>query len=182
MDTILYRKETVRGMGAALDSVSAEAIEQTVYAIQAAPRIFFTGAGRSFLMIKGIAMAFMQIGYTCYVTGDVTTPSIGKGDLLIAASCSGETKSVALFLGQAKAAGAKIVLITADENSTMGKLADIVIKMEAKPEPGSIQESWMTDNRFEHALVPLGDCMMECLARKKGASENTIKGNHANIE
>ncbi len=133
-------------------------------------------------MMQGIAMAFMQIGLTTYVTGGVTTPAIEKGDLLIAASCSGETKSVALFLEQAKKIGARIVLITACPESTMGRLADIVVKMNAKSEPGSVQESWLTDNRFEHALVPLGDCLMEYLARDRGAANSIISEHHANME
>lgn len=182
MNTEIYRKETTRGIGAALDSVSSEVIDEVVKAVQNADKVFFTGAGRSFLMTKGIAMAFMQIGIHSYVTGDVTTPAIEKGDLLIAASCSGETKSVALFMEQAKEIGAKIVLITACPNSTMGRLADIVVRMEARSEPGSVQETWLTDNRFEHAIVPLGDCLMECLARANGAAGNIISEHHANME
>ncbi len=182
MDTRVYRRETARGIAAALDSISDESIAQVVKAVEESPRVFFTGAGRSFLMVEAMAMAFMQIGVTAYVTGGVTTPAIESGDLLIAVSCSGETKSVALFVEQAKAQGVKIVFITAKENSTIGKMADIIVKVAARPEPGSINETWVTDNRFEHAIVPLGDCFMECLARDKGASGKTISENHANIQ
>ncbi|BFL46443.1 SIS domain-containing protein [Lactonifactor longoviformis] len=182
MDTKLYRKETARGIQVALDSVSEECIEQIIREIENAPRVFFTGAGRSFLMVQAVAMAFMQIGITSYVTGGVTTPAIEPGDLLIAASCSGETQSVALFVEQARKCGVKVALLTANEESRMGKMADIVIKMAADSEPGSVQENWVTDNRFEHAIVPLGDCLMEYLARDRGASGSTISENHANIE
>lgn len=182
MDTKLYRKETTRGIGAALDSVGEGSIDQIVKEIESVPRVFFTGAGRSFLMMQAVAMAFMQIGITSYVTGGVTTPAIEPGDLLIAASCSGETQSVALFVEQAKERGVKVALLTANEKSKMGQMADIVIKMAAASEPGSVQESWVTDNRFEHAIVPLGDCLMEYLARNRGASGSTISENHANIE
>lgn len=182
MNTVTYRKETTRGIGVALDSVKSDVIEDVVKAVQESRRVFFTGAGRSFLMIQAMAMAFMQIGIESHVTGGVTTPAIQKGDLLLAASCSGETKSVALFLEQAKQLGVKIVLITACPDSTMGKMADIVVQMAARPEKGSEQEKWLTDNRFEHAIVPLGDCFMEYLAREKGAAEDIIKEHHANIE
>ena len=182
MDTRLYRMETVRGIGVSLNSVSEEKIIQLVETIRQSNRVFFTGAGRSFLMIKAIAMAMMQIGITTYVTGGVTTPAIGAGDLLIAASCSGETKSVSLFLEQAKKEGVKVALITANSGSTMAKMADIVVEMQASSEPGSVQETWITDNRFEQAIVPLGDCLVEYLARGKGASDHTISENHANME
>lgn len=182
MDTRVYRRETVRGIGVSLDSVSDDSIHCVIEAVQQAPRVFFTGAGRSFLMVKAMAMAMMQIGVTVYITGEVTTPAISAGDLLIAASCSGETKSVSLFLEQAKKERVKIVLITANRESTMAKMADIVVEMAARPEPGSIQETWITDNRFEQAIVPLGDCFVEYLARGKGASGNTISEHHANME
>ncbi len=182
MDTELYRKETARGIGAALASVKKEDIDEVVGAVQNSPHVFFSGAGRSFLMMQAVAMAFMQVGVTAYVTGGVTTPAIKKGDLLIAASCSGETQSVILFVEQAKKMGVKVVLITACPDSTLGKIADIVMKMEAESEEGSIQKTWLTDNRFEHSIVPLGDCMMEYIARNQNAGKNIIKEHHANME
>lgn len=180
--TITYRKETVRGIDVALQTVPEEIIEKLLSAIQNAPSIFFTGAGRSFLMLKAMAMAMMQINYPVHVTGEVTTPSVKKDDLLIVASCSGETKSVCLFVEQAKAVGAKIALITGNPDSTLAKLSDIVAVMSYKPEPGSAQETWVVDNRFEQAIVPFGDCIVEFLARNLGATQNTISSNHANME
>lgn len=182
MDTREYRRESARGIQAALLSVDEKQIEETVRAIAGAKRVFFTGAGRSFLMTKAIAMAMMQIGITTYATGEVCTPSIASGDLLIAASCSGETQSVLLFVEQAKQCGAKIVLITGNAESSMGKLSDIVLTMDPLSEEGSSQKGWVVDNRFEQAIVPLGDCFVEYLARAKGASHDTIGSNHANME
>lgn len=182
VNTELYRKEAARGIGAALASVDSKSLEDAALAAKTAPRVFFTGAGRSFLMMQAVAMAFMQIGLTSYVTGGVTTPSIKKGDLLIAASCSGETKSVALFMEQAKEMGAKLALITSNPDSTMAKMSDIVVCMDGNSEPGSVQESWLADARFEHAIVPLGDCMMEFIARSNEAADDIIKQNHANME
>lgn len=180
--TVLYRKETVRGIDAALQTVPEKTIMQLLEAIKTAPCTFFTGAGRSFLMLKATAMAMMQINYPVHVTGEVTTPSVKAGDLLIVASCSGETKSVCLFVEQAKAVGAKIALITGNPDSTLGKLADIVVVMSCMPEPGSVQESWVVDNRFEQAIVPFGDCLVEFLARAQGSTKSTISSNHANME
>lgn len=182
MNTKEYRSESARGINAALQSVDENKIEETVKAVEDAKRVFFTGAGRSFLMTKAIAMAMMQIGITVYATGEVCTPSISEGDLLVAASCSGETQSVLLFVEQAKKRGAKIALITGNADSSMGKLADIILEMDPMSEEGSVQKTWVVDNRFEQAIVPLGDCFVEYLARRKGASHETIGSNHANME
>lgn len=182
MNTIEYRQATARGIEAALQSVDSEKIAAFVKEMENANRIFFSGAGRSLLMVKAFAMAMMQIGFTVYVTGEVCTPSIQEGDLLVVASCSGETKSVQLFVEEAKQMGAKIVLLTGRAESTIAKASDLVLTMNYKSEPGSVQESWIVDNRFEQSIVPLGDCIVEYLGRSKCISGKTISENHANLE
>ena len=71
-----------------------EKIDQFIEAVDTHERIFVYGTGRSGLMLKALAMRLMQMGYQSYVVGETTTPSVGKGDLLIVASASGETQSV----------------------------------------------------------------------------------------
>ncbi len=54
--------------------------------INAAKRIFIGGAGRSLLSMKSFAMRLMQTGHETYLVGEVCTPSIQPGDLLIVGS------------------------------------------------------------------------------------------------
>lgn len=182
MATHDYRAEAVAGIDAALHSVSAESITLLAKEIGSAKRIFFTGAGRSFLMVKATAMALMQIGYQVHATGDVSTPSIARGDLLLVASSSGETRSVLLFVQQARSAGARIAVITADPASSMARAADLVVHMTDGTAPGGPQPAWNTGSFFELALGPLGDCVVETLAASVGASHDTVGQNHANLE
>lgn len=181
-DTELYRSETARGISAALKDIETNKLNEFIDLIESKDRVFFSGAGRSLLMIKAFAMALMQIGKTVYVTGEVCTPSIQKGDLLIAASCSGETKSLLLFVEEAKKAGAEVALITGRADSSIGKLSDFVLTMGYKPEEGAVSNGWLTDNRFEQSIVPLGDCVMEYIARDNNKTNETIASNHANME
>lgn len=60
--------------------------------INAAKRIFVGGAGRSLLSMKSFAMRLMQTGHETYLVGEVCTPSIQTGDLLIVGSGSGKQK------------------------------------------------------------------------------------------
>lgn len=175
-----YRAEAAEHIQRALASVPPEALRQFADEIRAANRIFFTGAGRSFLMLKSMAMALMQIGYQVHATGDVSTPSIRPGDLLVVASSSGETRSVVLFAEQCHAIGARIALITERPGSSLGQLADLVITMG----DGRLQQGphWNTGSFFELALGPLGDCVVEDLAESTGASHASIAAQHANLE
>ena len=77
-----------------LSRVNESQLDALGEAILSADRIFVTGAGRSLLALRAIAMRFMHLGLTAYVVGDVTTPAFGAGDLLIAGSGSGTTGSV----------------------------------------------------------------------------------------
>ena len=72
-----------------LKDADTEALEKE---IAQAKRIFVGGAGRSLLSMKGFAMRLMQTGHETYLVGEVCTPSVQPGDLLIVGSGSGETK------------------------------------------------------------------------------------------
>lgn len=182
MNARQLRAEAVAGIDRALSSVSADSIEALTRQIGGAQRIFFTGAGRSFLMIKSFAMALMQIGHQVYATGDISTPSIAAGDLLIVASSSGETHSVLLFVQQAQKAGARIAVITSNPNSSMARAATLVVEMGSGVGQTEGQPRWQTGSFFELALGPLGDCIVEQLATHSGASRDTVARNHANME
>ena len=91
-------KSSVRNIISEISSVMEEidenTIEEVISEILNANKIFIVGAGRSGLVGKAFAMRLMQIGFKVYVVGETITPSMEEGDLLIAISNSGETKSV----------------------------------------------------------------------------------------
>ena len=79
---------------ATLGSIKEEQTVQLVDCIQQAKRIFIAGRGRSGLMVNCFAMRLMHMGKKVFVVGEIVTPSIEKGDLLLIASGSGETGSL----------------------------------------------------------------------------------------
>src|SRR5574343_1018839 len=85
-----------------------------------AKRVFISGAGRSKLVGNFFAMRLMHGGYDVSVVGEIVTPSIKNGDLLIVISGSGETEQLVAFTKKAKEVGAKICLISAKDDSTIG--------------------------------------------------------------
>ena len=161
-------------------SMESDDLEILMDMTDRADRVFVAGAGRTLLGLKGIAMALMQIGFTAYAVGEVSTPSIGEGDLLIAASNKGSTVTTCCFMKQAKEHGAKVALITSAPDSEAGQIADHIIYVR----PSSIEEKkgYLTDSSFEYLLMPIGDCIVEDLAKRHGQTAADVKRRHANME
>ena len=64
-----------------------------------ARRVFVTGLGRTGLMARGFAMRLMHLGRRVYHVGDVITPAIRRGDLLVICSRTGRSP-VLLYYGK----------------------------------------------------------------------------------
>ena len=95
-----------------LDATDVSYAEQMTEMFDSARRIFISGAGRSKLVGNFLGMRLMHSGYDVSMVGEIVTPSIREGDLLIIISGSGETEQLIAFTNKAKSVGAKIVLIS----------------------------------------------------------------------
>ena len=62
--------------------------------IAGAGRIVLHGVGREGLMMKAFAMRLFHLGLDAHVLGDMTTPPLGDGDLLIVSAGPGWFSSV----------------------------------------------------------------------------------------
>jgi 3-hexulose-6-phosphate synthase/6-phospho-3-hexuloisomerase len=134
-------KSSVRNIISEISSVMEEidenTVEDVISEILKAKKIFIVGAGRSGLVGKAFAMRLMQIGFKVYVVGETITPSMEEGDLLIAISNSGETKSVCLASQIAMTIKGNIVGITSNKNSRLAKKAtkSIIIDTKHRTDP-----------------------------------------------
>jgi len=166
--------------------VDRGSIEELSDAIVQARRIFLAGVGRSGLMLKCFAMRLMHLGLKAFVVGETTTPSISQGDLLIIGSGSGETGSVAVFAREAKKHDARIGLITIFPNSTIGKLADVTISIDAptskNPTGNQAVSVQPLGNLFEQSLLLLLDGIVIRLMDKLHVTADLMFENHANLE
>ena len=81
--------------------------------IAGARRIVVFGGGREKLQIMGFAMRLYHMGLAVAVEGDMTTPPVGQGDLFLVTCGPGEISTALALMGVARAAGATILLITA---------------------------------------------------------------------
>jgi len=182
-----YISEVLKELGSALPAISDDEIESFVGLILSASRIFLSGAGRSRLAVMAFCMRLMHMGFNAHMVGEVTTPGIEPGDLLIIGSGSGETSTLSCHATKAKDIGASLALITISPQSSIGRLADVVIQIHA-PSPkaagtGSITESIQPMGAlFEQSLFLLLDVVILLLMEsKKDSSANMFK-KHANLE
>lgn len=169
----------------ALDDVQMERLTELV---AGAERVFLAGAGRSLLMVKCCAMRLMQLGLKAYVVGETTTPSITPADLLLVVSGSGETATVSCMAGKAKRIGAKLALVTIVPDSTIGRMADVTVRIDAsstKVASRDVRASvQLGGSLFELSALLLLETLVMLIVEKKGicAPNTLLMQNHANLE
>ncbi|SUX97124.1 3-hexulose-6-phosphate isomerase [Citrobacter youngae] len=169
---------------ARIDDATLTRLEQ---AIAEANAIFVFGAGRSLLMLKAVAMRLMHIGLKVHVVGDVVTPALQEGDLLLLASASGETASLVNVATKAQQLGGTVALLTIFPESTLGKLAEVVVRIPAYTDklpdgPDNVKGILPGGSLFEEAVMVLGDAMIVNLAQSTGYHLTKGFALHANLE
>ena len=97
-----HRRLIIDKIGSILDATDQTYDQQLTAMVDQASRIFIAGAGRSALVARFFAMRLMHGGYNVFVVGEIVTPSLSKGDLLIVISGSGETETMIAFAKRAK--------------------------------------------------------------------------------
>ncbi len=146
-----------------------------------AKRIFISGAGRSKLVGNFFAMRLVHSGYDVSVVGEVVTPSIKAGDLLIVISGSGETEQLIAFTNSAKKIGADIMLISSKAESTIGNLADGVFQIGSSEQYGKVQGMPM-GTVFELSTLIFLESTVAHIIQEKGIAEEKMRERHANLE
>jgi 6-phospho-3-hexuloisomerase len=178
--------KVVKELERTLGSVDEGQGEAFVEAVLKAKTVFIAGAGRSGLMARGFAMRLMHMGFDVHVAGDATTPAIQKGDLLIVCSGSGETASLASMVKKAAELGAGTALVTIFPDSTIGRVAQTVVRIQA-PTPKGLQDNGTTSiqpmgSLFEQSLLIFLDSAIMGLMEKKGLDSDRMFARHANLE
>jgi len=146
-----------------------------------AKRVFISGAGRSKLVGNFFAMRLMHGGYDVSVVGEIVTPSIKAGDLLIVISGSGETEQLVAFTKKAKEVGAKIALISAKDDSTIGDLADVTLQIGRSEQYGKVKGMPM-GTVFELSTLLFLEATISHVIHDKGIAEEEMRSRHANLE
>jgi len=194
-----YRHATedlVESVRESLSRVDLNQVEKMVGEMLASTdrRILVLGAGRSGLIGRAFAMRLMHLGFRVYVIGETITPSVGKGDLIVALSGSGSTKLVVTAAEIGKTVGARIIAITSYPDSDLAKLADHVVTIKGRTKVADETDYFLRQLMGEHEpMAPLGtvfeislmtflDGIVVELMRRLGLTESELRKRHATIE
>ncbi|OIN96600.1 hypothetical protein AUJ66_05730 [Candidatus Desantisbacteria bacterium CG1_02_38_46] len=164
--------------------VDKKIVEKFIKKILIAKRIFLAGEGRSGLIAKTFAMRLMQLGFETYVAGETITPGIGRGDLLIACSGSGETEVTFHMAEVARNYGAKVVTFTANRNSTIVNVSDLVVGVPV-PFKGKFKRNGLEQiggSLFEQGLFLMMEAVVLILMRRLKKSPHELWKRHTKLE
>lgn len=182
----LEELQTLENMICGLDSTQAAAL---INEIASAKRIFVGGAGRSLLSMKGFAMRLMQTGHQTFLVGEVCTPSIQPGDLLIVGSGSGLTQVTLDVVNKAKNHGARAAVLTMHPDAPIPEACDCVLAIPEIPavstqdsEASAFAKKNLAGNFNEAAITLILDGIIGALMHGNSQTGDTIKHYHANLE
>ena len=175
------QKLVVNKISDILDATDITYAEEITGMFDGAKRIFISGAGRSKLVGNFLGMRLMHSGYDVSMVGEIVTPSIREGDLLIIISGSGETEQLIAFTNKARSVGAKIVLICSKSQSTIGDMADGVFQIGSDDSYSAVKGMPM-GTVFELSTLCFLEALVSHLIWEKGIPEEEMKQRHANME
>ena len=136
--------------------------------------------------MRAFSMRLMHLGFESYVVGDTTTPAFEKEDLLILGSGSGETGGLINVANKAKKIGGTVAVLTIRRESTLGRLADLLVEIPAYTDkvedPGSRRPILPGGSMFEQSMLVLGDALVLPLGERAGVPTDRAFSRHANLE
>ncbi len=166
------------------ERINYSELENGITLIRNANRVFFIGTGRSGLAMKCAAMRLMHLGLEVFVVGEVVTPAITEGDLLVVASGSGTTSSVVTAAEKARMAGARIVAFSTGNHNPLAALATLTIVIPAaeKQDFSTKVSQQYAGSLFEQFLLLLSDAIFKYLFDTEGKNKEMLWPKHANLE
>ncbi|MGP1505865.1 MAG: KpsF/GutQ family sugar-phosphate isomerase [Campylobacter sp.] len=136
-------------------------------------KIIVTGVGKSGHVGSKIAATLASTGTPSFflhpteaMHGDLGM--VGKNDLILAISFSGESDEIAKILPHLKRFGVKIIAMTSDENSTLAKFSDEIISLKIQKEACPLGAAPTTSTTLTLAL---GDALALSLMKMRKFNE-----------
>jgi 6-phospho-3-hexuloisomerase len=172
-------------LASAFGRLTPDAADALIEAIVAAKHIAIYGAGREGLQMDGFAMRLFHMGLDVHLVGDMTTPPIGPGDLLIVSSGPGASNIGDALIRVAREAGAKVAVITAQPDGRTPALADILFHIPAQTmadDRGGGVSVLPMGSLFETAQMILFEIVVLKLRNRLGETAETMRARHTNLE
>ena len=163
------------------DSVKAENLTKALDFMQNSKgRIIITGMGKSGHIGRKIAASLASTGTPSFFVhpaeashGDLGM--ITEDDIVIAISNSGESRELVDILNYCKRFGIKLIAITKNAESSLGKAGDVVLEL---PNNGEACPLGLAPTSSTTATLVLGDILTIGMIERKGFSKEDFNDRH----
>lgn len=165
-------------------TVDPAAFDGMIQDLRGARHIALHALGREGLMMRALAMRLFHLGLPVHVGGDMTTPPLRTGDLLITSAGPGALDTTAALMTIVRKAGGRIVLLTAEPAAVLAPLADRVVLIPARTmaRPSSDPSPFTMGSAFEAIQFMFSEYLVSQLADRLGESEDAMRARHTNLE
>jgi 6-phospho-3-hexuloisomerase len=178
-------KQALEEVTAVMDRLDARAFETFARAVADASRIALHGMGREGLQMKGLAMRLFHLGLDAHVVGEMTTPPVGEGDLLLVSSGPGESATTSALLDRARRAGARTAIVTAQPGSGLSRSVDHILHIPAQTmadDQGDKTSILPMGSLFEVSQMLVFELLVLRLRDMKGETAKSMRARHTNLE
>lgn len=168
-----------------LNAVSENDTKEFVEILNNAEQIFFVGVGRVLLSLKAFAKRLAHLGFDTHIVGEITEPSIKKGDVLVVGSGSGESLFPKIIAEKAKSIGAKVVMIGSNKQSSIAKISDFMLRVPTNTKlqlEDEIKSKQIMTSLFEQFLLLYGDIVAKIIVEENKIDIASLWQYHANLE
>ena len=145
-----------------------------------AKRIFLVGTGRCGLVMRSFAMRLMHLSLQCHVVGNVTTPAIAHGDLLVVCTLNPENRWLLDLAKCAYRVSSPVALFSPQASSPIGDLS--AFKITVPKASVSLPFSQPQGVVFEQCCAVLTDSLILHLAGRLNRCNEALLKNRANLE
>jgi arabinose-5-phosphate isomerase len=143
-------------------------------------RVLVTGMGKSGIICRKIAATLSSTGTPAFflhaaeaVHGDLG--ALREDDVVVAVSYSGETEELIRLLEYIRRIGSRLIAITGDPRSTLGKAADVTLNCGISEEACPMN---LAPTASTTAALALGDALAMTLLVRKGFREEDFASLH----
>jgi 6-phospho-3-hexuloisomerase len=177
-------KAAIAELGQVADAMDAAQVEAACQAIAGAKRIMVFGCGREGVMLRAFAMRLHHLGLRVCMQGDMTAFPLGAGDLFLCAAGPGDLPTVDALVAVAKAAGAKVLMVTAQPGAAGPARADALLVIPAQTMANDVGGASVLPmgSLFEGALFLVCEVMVLRLAVLLGQDMAAMRARHTNME
>lgn len=172
-------------LGGVVAGIDAGEFNGLVRELAAARRIVLHGVGREGLMMRALAMRLYHLGLDAHVLGDMTTPPVGQGDLLVVSAGPGWFASIAALADRARRDGARVACVTAQPAGDVPQAADCVLLLPA--------QTMADDQGGSGSVLPMGslyegaqfigfELLILALRDRIGETGASMRARHTNLE